>query len=505
MLWLAGWIAPVPARSETLADAIDLAYQTNPSLLAARADQRALDERDIQAHASLGPTVSVSEQHAMDNATVPQPASFFSPATTIRQRATTDTATVTLNQPVYLGGQASSAISAAEFDVLAGRQNLRQQEATVLNQVVVAYADVLLAQDQVEIARQDVAVLTAELADTQARVDVKQLTLTDRDQARARLVASQIKLTQAQYGLNDARSRYTAAVGAAPGQLERLPDLPGLPPDVDTAFDVADSTNPQVEAAVYTEAGSRARVTQAKSADGLQVSLQASYGQQPEALNLENLNVVSLIGSLNVTKPLFTAGLHSSRVRQAIELNDRDSLRLAAVRREAAAAVAQAWSDLAGRRQQLAGLRQQLVYEQGAFKGEGIEQRVGLRTTIEVLNAAQELQATKLALVQAYHDEYIGRINLLQAVGLLQAEMLSTDITPYDPAASLKRHRLLETMLPWERLVAFADRIAAPRIQPEPSDRDALGAVRSNPGVVMPPAPQWADVEPLLRQTPPIH
>ncbi len=49
-----------PAWAETLQDAIALAYHTNPSLLAQRANQRALDETVVQARAGLRPTLSAS-------------------------------------------------------------------------------------------------------------------------------------------------------------------------------------------------------------------------------------------------------------------------------------------------------------------------------------------------------------------------------------------------------------------------------------------------------------
>ena len=41
---------------ETLADAIALAYETNPTLQAQRANQRALDETYVQARAAYRPT-----------------------------------------------------------------------------------------------------------------------------------------------------------------------------------------------------------------------------------------------------------------------------------------------------------------------------------------------------------------------------------------------------------------------------------------------------------------
>ena len=45
-----------PAFAETLADAIALAYDTNPTLQAQRATQRALDENYVQARAGWRPS-----------------------------------------------------------------------------------------------------------------------------------------------------------------------------------------------------------------------------------------------------------------------------------------------------------------------------------------------------------------------------------------------------------------------------------------------------------------
>ena len=51
-----------PASAETLADAIALAYDTNPTLLAQRASQRALDESAVQARSGLRPTITGTAQ-----------------------------------------------------------------------------------------------------------------------------------------------------------------------------------------------------------------------------------------------------------------------------------------------------------------------------------------------------------------------------------------------------------------------------------------------------------
>src|SRR5580658_4046930 len=62
MIVVAGVIALAGVQvcpAETLSDAIALAYETNPTLQAARANQRATDEEYPQAKAGLRPTVQI--------------------------------------------------------------------------------------------------------------------------------------------------------------------------------------------------------------------------------------------------------------------------------------------------------------------------------------------------------------------------------------------------------------------------------------------------------------
>jgi outer membrane protein len=492
LLALAVW--PTGACAETLSDAIALAYQTNPSLLAARADLRALDERYVQARAALGPSISGSLQHSYDSSDVQQPASIFSPATTVHDRAVTDAAQVGVTQPIYDHGVLSTALQAAQADVLAGRQKLRAQEAQVLASVITSYVDVLAAEDLSTIARQNVDILTGQLAETQAKVDVKENTLTDRAQARARLTAAEISLSQAGAGLADAHSRYAAVVGQAPGDLAPLPDLPGVPASVDAAFDAGARANPELLAAVYAEQASRARVAQAKAADGLQISASASFVQQPAAPYIANQNATGFLGTLTISRPLFLSGAHASRVHEAAEANNGDVLRVAVEQRQVTVGVAQAWNDLAMRRRTVFDLTRQLDDEQVAFHGSQIEERVGLRTTIDVLNAEQEFQTTKIALVQAYRDEYVGRVGLLSAMGLLQAELLSPDLDLYRPEASLNARLTLSRALPWEALVARIDSIGAPRIARDPAEREPLPPAPIGLADAMPGPPSWNDL-----------
>ncbi|QUD90435.1 TolC family protein [Phenylobacterium montanum] len=505
-----GWAAPLSAallsalaaagaaRAETLADAIALAYQTNPALLAGRADLRALDERFVQARAQLGPTVQLSASGDR-NASKVRESSLFSNGL-VKSRyygIDSESLRIVLSQPLYTGGQAGMEIRASEADVLAGRQVLRQQEATILGQVITAYADVLLNRDLVTIAQQNIDILRDQDKEIEAKFAVREVTATDRALTQARLIAAQVDLSRARANLQDAEAAYVAAVGQQPGQLEPLPDLPGLPQTVDAAFDAADTLNPQVQAAQFTEMASRLRVAEAKAADGVQVSIGGSYSREPLAPYLRDQRIISYDATFQVSKNLYTAGTHDSRVRQALEDNNRDNLKIADARRQVVMNLAKAWNDLALRRSILIKLHDQLDQEAKSYQGSKLEARIGIRTTFDTLNAEQEYQATKVSLFQTFHDEYLTRVAVLAAMGLLQGEDIDPSIKPYRPEASFKKVSA-RAALPWEGLVQALDGAAGPWPKREPASRDVLGVNRPSATDGLPAPPRWSDLAAYL-------
>ena len=489
------------ARTETLADAIALAYQTNPALLADRADLRALDERFVQARAALGPTVQLSAEGDRDASKVRQQGSNpLNPAalgTTRYYGVDSESLRIVLTQPLYTGGQAGLEIRASEADVLSGRQILRQNEANVLSQVITAYADVLLNRDIVTIAQQNVDILREQDKEIEAKFAVKEVTATDRALTQARLIAAQVDLSRARANLQDAEAAYVAAVGQQPGQLEPLPDLPGLPPNVDQAFDAADKLNPSIQAAQFTEMASRLRVAEAKAADGVQVSIGGSYSREPLVPYLRDQRIIAYDATVQVSKNLYTAGAHDSRVRQALEDNNRDNLKVSDSRRQVVATLAKAWNDLVLRRSILFKLRDQLDQEAKSYQGSKLEARIGIRTTFDTLNAEQEYQATKVSLFQTYHDEFLTRVAVLAAMGFLQGEDIDPAIKPYRPETSFK-NVVTKASLPWEGLVQALDGAAGPWPQKQASSRDIVGINRPASTDSLPDAPRWSDFSPYL-------
>lgn len=112
------------AGAETLGDAVALAYQTNPTVQAQRASQRALDESYVQARTGFRPSASVT-------ATVGRQVSGG-----VSGDNNSSSITLNVDQPLYTGGRVASQVTAAESDVMAGRENLRRVEIGLLQQVI---------------------------------------------------------------------------------------------------------------------------------------------------------------------------------------------------------------------------------------------------------------------------------------------------------------------------------------------------------------------------------
>jgi outer membrane protein len=491
-----------PACAETLADAIALAYETNPTLQAQRATQRALDENYVQARSGWRPQVSLQASAAFTEFRTPRAARNRAidtngdgiPDTVIPatgsgiNRVNSGSAGLNLTQPIWTGGRTAAAVSAAEGDILSGRETLRRVEAQVLLSVVQAYVDVRRDQEGVRIRQENVAVLQKQLEESRARFDVGEITRTDVAQSESRLAAAQALLQSALAQLAVSRANYAASVGQNPGELAPVPSLAYmLPRNADDAFGVAERFSPLLRAQQFAEQASRARVAAARAERMPNVSVRASLGYSgavepfDSGLYSREAQVVGV-----VTVPLFTGGLTTSRIRQSIERNNTDRINIETQRRAVLQAITQVWNQLIAARASIDSTAEAVRAAKIAREGTIEEQKVGLRTTLDVLNAEQELRNDELTAAAAEHDEYLAAASLLAAMGRLEAKDLIPSITQYDPKRNVRKLRFALGYVPWEEPISIVDRTIA--VPPIPMSTGKPGEPPIPPGLQPPPA-----------------
>lgn len=452
------------AQAETLADAIALAYQTNPTLQQQRASARITDEGVVQAKTGFRPTIG-GQLDVTGSDTNP-------PGSASNVKISGSSATVSISQPLYTGGRASANLSAAESDVMASRETLRSVEQSVLVSVVQAYVDVRRDQERLRIAKENVAVLQRQLDESNARFDVGEITRTDVAQSQARLAAAKAGLSAAQAQLEVSRAGYAATVGQTPSELAPEPTLAGLlPGSVDQAFEAAQTTNPGVTSARFNEQAAAARVAVAKAGYRPTVSARAGLGYAADRTSGVGSQFDdysrTVSGAITASVPIFTGGLTTSQVRAANERENAARSATEGAKRTAIQQVSNAWSNLLASRAQLVSNEEQVRATRIAFEGVRQEQQVGLRTTLDVLNAQLELSNAELALVGARRDEYVASAVVLQAMGQLDVSKLSATTTAYDPKTSYERVTHSVGWVPWEPVVQAIDKVGAPSTKPQ--------------------------------------
>jgi outer membrane protein len=428
-----------PAAADTLREALAGAYNTNPTLEAARANKRAVDEGVIIQRAQGLPSATLTATHIEF---VQQSANAF----TAPERNLGVNAQFLV--PVYSGGAIRNGINAAKQRVEAGEADLRNTESAVFSQVVAAYMDVLRTEALAGLAASNVTVLSTNLEANSDRFQIGDLTITDVAQSRSRLAVAEGDLQLAQANLIAARETYIRLVGRAPGELEAPPPLPGMPAAVGEAIVAALENNPNLIAARERAeaAGFDTKAAGAGRLPSVNLFVNGDYSDffgtlgGPIAANFAQSEKTANAG-VRVTVPLFRGGLPAAQKRQA---GARESAALEdaiAAERQVIAETRSTWSNWQAANGVIKSAQAAVEAAELSLEGVRAENSIGNRTVIEVLNAEQELVGARAQLVTARRNAYVAGFALLALMGKAEARDLNLDTggVLYDPAINAER------------------------------------------------------------------
>jgi outer membrane protein len=419
-----------PAFAETLESALALAYRNNPTLNAQRAALRATDESVPQALSNYRPRITGSfdtgYQHYEANTL--SGGSYLQTNTNISPRG----GSVGLVQTVYNGQRSGSLTRQAEAGVLSGRETLRNAEQTALLDGATQYMNVLRDTALLDLQRRNVQVLQEQLKQARDRFNVGEVTRTDVAQAESRLAAAQSQVLAAEASLKASQASYRRVIGAEPVNLRAGMPVDRLSPKtLDAAIDQGRAEHPTVTAAQYVVDAAQFAV---KSAEGslyptvtVETNVTRRWDLAPGTFDQYTGTVLG-----RVAIPIYQGGAEYSIIRQTKETLGQRRIELDVQRDIARANVVQAWSQLEATKAQIIAAQAQVTATEVALNGVREEARVGQRTTLDVLNAQQELVNARVSLVTAQRDRVVASFTLLAAVGRLAPQVLHLPAEIYD-------------------------------------------------------------------------
>jgi TolC family type I secretion outer membrane protein len=438
-IFMLGLIAfPVSAMAEiqTLEEAWALAYQHDPGLQAQRAKLRATDEQISQALSNWRPSVDAEADAGKNHQTIADHG-LFSGSSTLTPRDES----ITITQPIFRGFRTVGSVHSGKASIKAGRAALEDAEQQLLLDTGKAYLDVMQGQDIVRYNRRNEADLQEQLNATRDRFRVGELKKTDVNQAESRLKIATVARLQAETDLANSRVTFARLVGEMPGTL--VPPRLALeqPKTKEEAVSLAEIKNPAVIAADYTREAADADVTIAEGSLLPEVSLVGSatrsVDQNPTIPQRQDS--LSLIAKMTI--PLYRSGTDYSKSRAAKQTVTERREEFEDARNKARESAGNAWQTLITSRDVITGDKEALDATDKALYGVKEEAKVGTRTTLDVLNAEQELLNARVSVAKAEHDEGLAVLQVRAAVGTLTAEALQLPVELYDPTVNYKKAR----------------------------------------------------------------
>ena len=427
------------ARAETLESALVKAYGNNPQLNAQRAGVRATDEGVSRAQAGYRPKISVSGEIGAQTSNYRIPNPLFGTSVTQQRTIVTHTGIVPrgaqaqLTQTLFDSGATSNNVRQAESLVLSARETLRNTEESVLFNGAQSYMNVLRDTATLDLQKSNVDVLEEQLRQTRDRFNVGEVTRTDVAQAESRLEGAHSQVSAAQATLKADIATYRQTIGVepktlAPGRpIDRL-----LPATLDGAVKIAFAENPAIVSAFHSVDAAELAVKVAEAALGPNVSLQALVSGQND-FKVSNDQLLNAQVTATLTMPIYQGGAEYAAIRQAKETLGQQRLLADQVRDAVRQAVVASWGNLDASKAQILAAQAQISASEVALNGVREEAMVGQRTTLDVLNAQQDLLNARVALVSAQHDRVVNSYALLQGVGRLTLEYVSPRSEKYDP------------------------------------------------------------------------
>lgn len=326
-------------------------------------------------------------------------------------------------QPIYRK-QNLLQMEQTETQVTIADKQYHLSQQNLILRTTQAYFNVLLAQDKIELIQSQKAATLGQLEQAKMTFEVGSATVTDVNEAQARydlIVAQEIAAINAH---QIAQHEIEAITGTLPQTLATVKSdihVNPLNQSMQSLKEIALQNNLNI--AIQQDALKLAEQEVELNNAGHFPTLDAVAGYTNTynngGLNRFGSDINSTTIGLQLAIPLYQGGAVSSRTRQAV-LNKQKALNdVEVARRQTDLETQRAFLNLSSTIAQIKALEQALVSSQSQLDSTMLGYEVGVRISVDVLNAQQQLFAAKRDLLQARYNYLVNIILLKFATGVV--------------------------------------------------------------------------------------
>jgi outer membrane protein len=421
------------AHAEDLLQTFRAAQANDPTFAAARAARQAGLEKLPQGRSLLLPTINLTANSMYNNLTAiyfPAVAGFPGGEDTYNSYGYG----VNLVLPLFRA-QNWATYTEAELQVVQAEAQFKVAEQDLALRVAQAYFDVLIAQDTVQLAEAQKTAISEQLEQAKRNFEVGSATITDTLEAQSRFDLTSAQQIAVQNDLEIKRRALQQLINAMPQDLKPLGKDFTLqvpqPADMENWVSGAELNNPQIAIAQAAAELAEKEVARNRGGHYPTVDLVANYNHSKAyggtfgfSGGIGSESTMKNVG-VQLNMPIFQGGAVSSRWREAEANHERSKQELENAHRSVATQTRQAYLGVVSGMSQVQALQQALASSESVLQASKLGQEVGVRTNLDVLNAQQQLFATRRDLYQSQYNFLLSQLRLKAAIGALSEEELT--------------------------------------------------------------------------------
>jgi outer membrane protein len=417
--------AVTPVRAADLLENYHEALSHDAVFASARANLEANREKEPQGRSLLLPTISATASDTFNRTSIAEP-----PEGVVSLSYPSVAFGVQLTQPLFRWGNWEQ-FQQSKLQVTFAESQFVQAQEDLIVRVAQAYFDVLEAEDNISFLAAQKAAISEQLASAQRNFEVGTATITDTKEAQSRYDLAVAQEIAAQGDLEVKRSALEQIIGRPPAVLAPLRKGIALsgpqPTKLDDWLEAARAQNPLVaqSSASLEIAHRQIELNRANHYPTVDLIASRNYNKAPTSVlpPAVGITATDTIG-VQVSIPLYQGGYASSKVREAISLEDKATSDLEAARRNASQSTREAYVGVVNGLAQVKALEAAEQSSQSSLEYNKLGYQVGVRINIDVLNAQQQLFSTERDLAKARYDTLLSGLKLKSAAGSLKEEDL---------------------------------------------------------------------------------
>ena len=329
---------------------------------------------------------------------------------------------ITLAKNLYDGGEAEANMRLAEIQLDQATASYLAVEQDVILSSIEAFLNVLKSRRDVGISETNLKRLQAHVNATRIRVEAGAVTPTRLAEAEARQARAKSNALMAANDLENSEDVYTSLTGLTAGVLT-LPAMPeNLPEQISEAERLAGSTHPRVRSALAAERAADQAFYTLKAGVSPTLSLSVSATSKDADGTSSDSDVLS--GSLVFSTPILSTNSTRAKARNIVASHQQAKYERAEAVRVAKVAARAAFRSLQTAKINLESVKRDLRASKLVAAGIAIEAQFGQKTTLDLLDAEQDVNNAELRLVAASHNLRLTAFRLRSAIGDLTADSL---------------------------------------------------------------------------------